>query len=381
LRPRGPVPIPAGGASSPVAHGQEEQLLTTAYVNRIATAVPEYDVHTTFVRFARTLLDQRRAKLFDRMADRAQISHRWSSLKPAVEPEGPSIDEAALFTRGQFPSTAERMRLYEAAAPALAERAVMGLGLDAEARRRITHVIVTTCTGLSAPGLDLELVERCGLNPSVERTVVGFMGCYAGINALKLSRHIVRSEPSARVLLLSLELCTLHLQETDDLEQVLSFLVFGDGAAASLVTAEPTGIALDRFHAVLVPETTNLITWHIRELGFDMFLSGQVPAAVGHGLKLVSDEILEGRKPEDIDLWAVHPGGRSVLDAVEGALALGQGALSTSRDVLDRFGNMSSATVMFVLKEMLEPYHPKGQGCAMAFGPGLTAETMLFRTV
>ncbi len=381
MRPRGPVPIPAGGASSPVAHGQEEQLLTTAYVNRIATAVPEYDVHTTFVRFARTLLDQRRAKLFDRMADRAQISHRWSSLKPAVEPEGPSIDEAALFTRGQFPSTAERMRLYEAAAPALAERAVMGLGLDAEARRRITHVIVTTCTGLSAPGLDLELVERCGLNPSVERTVVGFMGCYAGINALKLSRHIVRSEPSARVLLLSLELCTLHLQETDDLEQVLSFLVFGDGAAASLVTAEPTGIALDRFHAVLVPETTNLITWHIRELGFDMFLSGQVPAAVGHGLKLVSDEILEGRKPEDIDLWAVHPGGRSVLDAVEGALALGQGALSTSRDVLDRFGNMSSATVMFVLKEMLEPYHPKGQGCAMAFGPGLTAETMLFRTV
>jgi len=355
--------------------------LTTAYVNRIATAVPEHDVHTTFVRFARTLLDQRRAKVFDRMADRAQISHRWSSLKPAAEPEGPSIDEAALYTRGRFPSTAERMRLYEAAAPALAERAVMGLGLDAEALRRITHVIVTTCTGLSAPGLDLELVERCGLNPSVERTVVGFMGCYAGINALKLSRHIIRSDPSARVLLLSLELCTLHLQETDDLEQVLSFLVFGDGAAASLVTAEPAGIALDRFHAVLVPETTGLITWHIRELGFDMFLSGQVPAAVGHGLKLVSDEILGGRKPEDIDLWAVHPGGRSVLDAVEGALALGQGALSTSRDILDRFGNMSSATVMFVLKEMLQPYHPKGKGCAMAFGPGLTAETMLFRTV
>jgi alpha-pyrone synthase len=355
--------------------------LTTAYVNRIATAVPEHDVHTTFVRFARTLLDERRRRLFDRMADRAQISHRWSWLKPAAEPEGPSIDAAGLFARGNFPSTGERMRQYEAAAPALAERAVNGLGLDAEALRRITHVIITTCTGLSAPGLDLELVARCGLNPSVERTVVGFMGCYAGINALKLSRHIIRSEPTARVLILSLELCTLHLQETDDLEQVLSFLVFGDGAAASLVTAEPTGLALDRFHAVLVPETEGLITWHIRELGFDMFLSGQVPNAVGHGLKLMSDEILEGRKPEDIDLWAVHPGGRSVLDAVEGALALGQGALSTSRDILDRFGNMSSATVMFVLKEMLQPYHPKGQGCAMAFGPGLTAETMLFRTV
>ncbi len=354
--------------------------MTTAYVNRIATAVPEYDVHTTFVRFARTLLDERRRKLFDRMADRAQITHRWSSLKPAAEPEGLSIDEGGVFARGSFPSTADRMRQYESVAPALAARAFEGLGLDAEGRRGITHVIVTTCTGLSAPGLDLELVERCGLHPSVERTVVGFMGCYAGINALKLSRHIIRSDPSARVLLLSLELCTLHLQETSDLEQVLSFLVFGDGAAASLITAEPVGLALDRFHAVLVPETTGLITWHIRELGFDMFLSGQVPGAVGHGLKLTKDEILAGQKPEDIDLWAVHPGGRSVLDAVEGALALGPNALATSRDVLDRYGNMSSATVMFVLKEMLKPDHPKGRGCAMAFGPGLTAETMLFHT-
>jgi alpha-pyrone synthase len=370
-----------GIASSPIVRGQEEQFLTTAYVNRIATAVPEYDVHTTFVRFARTLLDERRAKLFDRMADRAQITHRWSSLKPAAEPEGPSIEEAGVFTRGNFPTTANRMQQYDAAAPALAERAVKGLGLSGEELRRVTHVIVTTCTGLSAPGLDLELVERCGLNPSVERTVVGFMGCYAGINALKLSRHIVRSEPAARVLILSLELCTLHLQETSDLEQVLSFLVFGDGAAASLVTGDPSGIALDRFHAVLVPDTTGLITWNIGEVGFDMFLSGQVPNAVGQGLRLMSDEILAGKKPEEIDLWAVHPGGRSVLDAVEGALALGQGALSTSRDVLNRFGNMSSATVMFVLKEMLQPGHAKGQGCAMAFGPGLTAETMLFRAV
>lgn len=354
--------------------------MTTAYVNRIATAVPEHEVHTTFVRFARTLLDERKRKVFDRMADRAQISHRWSSLKPAIEPEGPSIDEAGVFLRGSFPSTADRMRMYENAAPALAERAFRGLGLDQTEAGRITHVIVTTCTGFSAPGLDLELVERCGLNPSVERTVVGFMGCYAGINALKLSRHIVRSDPKARVLLLSLELCTLHLQETDDLEQVLSFLVFGDGAAASLVTADPVGAALERFHAVLVPETGGLITWRIRELGFDMFLSGQVPGAVGQGLRLMADEILDGQKPEQIDLWAVHPGGRSVLDAVEGALTLEPDALATSRGVLERYGNMSSATVMFVLKEMLQNGHAKGLGCAMAFGPGLTAETMLFRT-
>jgi predicted naringenin-chalcone synthase len=270
------------------------------------------------------------------------------------------------------------MRRYEMDAPALAARAVDGLGLGDDAKR-VTHVIITTCTGLSAPGLDLELVERCGLQPTVERTVVGFMGCYAAINALKLARHIVRSEPKARVLLLSLELCTLHLQETDDLEQVLSFLVFGDGCAASLVSADPIGFALDRFHAVLVPETGGLITWRIRELGFDMFLSGQVPGAIGRGLQVAGDDILEGRRPEEFNLWAIHPGGRSVLDSVETALALGPKALWASRDVLARYGNMSSATIMFVLKRLLGEGPKGGLGCAMAFGPGLTAETMLFR--
>jgi len=351
--------------------------LTTAYINRIATAVPENDVHDAFVKFAGTLLDDRSRRLFDRMADRSQIAHRWSSLTPAANPLGQSVDADGFFTRGHFPSTAERMRRYEAAAPLLAVRAFDALGLGGDAAR-ITHVIVTTCTGFSAPGLDLELVERCGLNPSVERTVVGFMGCYAGINALKLSRHIVRSDPSARVLILSLELCTLHLQETAQLEQVLSFLVFGDGAAAVLVTAEAQGLALDSFHAVLVPETTGLITWHIRELGFDMFLSGQVPGAIGQGLKLTSGAILQDRKPEDIELWAVHPGGRSVLDAVEGALALPPDALSVSRGVLEQYGNMSSATIMFVLQRLIGTGRPGAQGCAMAFGPGLTAETMLF---
>jgi len=220
-------------------------------------------------------------------------------------------------------------------APALAAAAVRKLRLGAQAKR-ISHVIVTTCTGFSAPGLDLELIRSAGLDPAVERTVVGFMGCYAGINALKLARHIVRSEPTAQVLILSLELCTLHLQETADLEQVLSFLVFGDGCAAVLVSAEPKGFALERFHAVLVPETADLITWRIRELGFDMFLSGRVPAAIARGLRSKAADVLDGQAADRIDLWAVHPGGRSVLDAVEGALELGPKALAASRDVLER---------------------------------------------
>ena len=141
----------------------------------------------------------------------------------------------------------------------------MQLGAE---RDRITHLLITCCTGFSAPGLDLEVVERCNLPSTVERTMIGFMGCYAAINALKLARHIVRSESAARVLIVNLELCTLHLKETTDIEQVLSFLLFGDGCAACLVSADPVGIALDSFRAVLVPGTRDLITWNIREFRF-----------------------------------------------------------------------------------------------------------------
>ena len=251
--------------------------------------------------------------------------------------------------------------------------------LAGEDRSRITHVIVTSCTGFSAPGIDLDLVERCGLSPNVERTMVGFMGCYAAINALKLARHIVRSEPAARVLAVNLELCTLHLHETDDLEEILSFLLFADGCAAALVSADPKGVEIKSFRAALVPDTRELIRWHIREQGFDMILSGAVPGAIRTALTASRDDILGGAN--DIDLWAVHPGGRTVLDAVEQAFALPGHALGASRSVLNDYGNMSSGTVMFVLDRIMRTAGQNAgkNGCAMSFGPGLVAETMMFR--
>ncbi len=352
--------------------------MTIAHINRIATGVPPHDVHEAFVRFARTLLAEPRARtVFDRLAAKAQIHHRYSVLPPATDPEGTSVDALRVYSRGRFPTTAERMQLYEKHAPSLAVETVAKLDLGADAKR-ITHVIVTSCTGMYAPGIDLDLVEQCGLSPSVERTMVGFMGCYAAINALKLSRHIVRSEPASRVLLVNLELCSLHLQQTNDLEQMLSFLVFGDGCAASVVSANPTGLAIDRFHAALLPDTHGLITWKIRDHGFEMFLSGRVPGAVSQGMGSMASAILDGDAPSAIDRWAVHPGGRSVLDAVEHGLALPPEALAGSRSVLERFGNMSSATVMFVLEAILADAKTGERGCAMSFGPGLTAETMLF---
>jgi predicted naringenin-chalcone synthase len=354
--------------------------MTTAYINRIASAVPQHEVHGTFLRFAQMLLPDRRANLlFARMVSRCEIERRWSCLEPAQAGRNDSVDADGFYTLGRFPSTAERMNRYEREAPALGAKAVERLGLG-EGLREVTHVIVTSCTGLSAPGLDLAIVERCRLNPSVERTIVGFMGCYAAINALKLARHIVRSEPDSRVLVLSLELCTLHLQESSDIDRLLTFLLFGDGCAAALVSAEPKGFALDRFHAVLVPETAQQITWTIRDRGFDMMLSGQVPATLGEALRASTDRILPDLPVDAVELWAVHPGGRTVLDAVEDAYALPPEALAPSRAVLRAFGNMSSATVLFVLESMLRKNPRKGaRGCAMAFGPGLTAETMLFR--
>jgi predicted naringenin-chalcone synthase len=359
--------------------------MSNAFINRIATATPPHDVHETFLRFGQVMLrdDKRKLALFNRMADRSGIAHRYSFVQPV--PGGAVVDVEGFYRPGAFPDTATRMKKFEACAPGLAAEAAEKL-LVGEDRSRITHVIVTSCTGLSAPGIDLELIERCGLPATTERTMVGFMGCYAAINALKLARHIVRSEPAARVLAVNLELCTLHLHETDDLEEILSFLLFADGCAAALISADPVGVEMKSFRAALVPDTRELIRWNIRQQGFDMVLSGGVPGAIRTALSASRDDILGGAN--DIDLWAVHPGGRTVLDAVEQAFGLSPEALKASRSVLNDYGNMSSGTVMFVLDRIMREAAAPGlnketnkgrNGCAMSFGPGLVAETMMFR--
>ncbi|HEY1768569.1 MAG TPA: type III polyketide synthase [Terracidiphilus sp.] len=353
--------------------------MTTAHINRIATAVPPHDVHRAFIDFAETLLPEGTERhLFRRMVRMSAIEHRYSFLQPTAAADGKWSDAAGLYVPGNFPPTARRMEAFERFAPQLARCALSKLALSDAEREAITHVIVTSCTGLYAPGLDFDTVEHLGLSRSVERTMIGFMGCYAAINALKSAHHIVRSEPRAKVLILNLELCTLHMQETPNLEQILSFLLFADGCAASLVSAEPQGLAIDSFLALQIPGTSQLITWRIRELGFDMHLSGQVPSELRRALVEMAREITRGRDPASIDLWAVHPGGRTILDGVEKGLGLAPDALSASRGILAQFGNMSSATVMFVLQQIMRSARPDQQGCAMSFGPGVTAETMLF---
>jgi predicted naringenin-chalcone synthase len=340
--------------------------------------VPDHDVHQAFIAWAEARLpDARRRALFARMAERSGIRHRWSVLPPA--PEGGSPVEPGGFYHGRFPGTAARMRVYAEEAPKLALRAVRRLG-ENERLSDVTHLVVASCTGFVAPGIDQILAAELGLPGEVERTFVGFMGCYAAVSSLRLAHHIVRSEPAARVLVVTVELSTLHLQDEADVEPLLAMLQFADGATASLVTAEPRGFSISQPFAATLPQTADLIRWDIGDRGFAMHLSGEVPGRIAEALRdeTVRAQVLGGAEPEEIDAWAVHAGGRSVLDAVEHGLALPQGALADSRDVLARFGNMSSSTLPFVLAEQL-PNPERRRGVALAFGPGLAAEGFGFR--
>lgn len=347
-----------------------------AFINAIAGATPEHDVHRLFIEWAEAQVeDERMRKLFMRMADRSGIDHRWSVLPPA--PGGLRHDAPGGFYHGAMPATSVRMARYAEEAPKLALAAIEKLRAEADLDG-ITHLVVASCTGFVAPGIDQIIARALGI-PNVERTLVGFMGCYAAVSALRTAHHIVRSEPGARVLTVTVELCTLHLQETQQLESLLAMLQFSDGAAAALVTSEPGGFEMTHLFSLALEDSAELIQWKVGDTGFEMTLSGEVPNRIQHALE--KDEtratLYNGWGSEAIDSWAVHAGGRSILDSVERGLALPQGALFASREILAQRGNMSSATLMFVLSLLME--RPgTDRGVAIAFGPGLAAEGFHF---
>lgn len=342
-------------------------------INAIGTATPDHDIHAAFIDWAGARLTNRRdSALFARMAGRSGIAHRWSVLPKGPSGESP-VGQGGFYVDG-MPGTSARMLLYADAAPALAMAAIAKLP-DVSG---ITHLVVASCTGFMAPGLDQVIAMQLGLAPSVERTLIGFMGCYAAVTALKTARHIVRSEPAARVLVVTVELSTLHLQDDLTIEPLLAMLQFGDGAAAALVTAEGDGIGLDDPFAATLEDSADLIRWHIGDTGFAMHLSGEVPARIATALAdpETRTALTGGADPKTVSAWAVHAGGRSILDAVETGLLLATEQLSASRAVLNDCGNMSSSTLMFVLARLFD-LRPE-TGVALAFGPGLAAEGLRF---
>lgn len=293
-----------------------------------------------------------------------------------------------------FPSVGLRMAAYRREALPLALAAVHDTLRQAPgvAPASLTHLITVSCTGMYAPGLDIELVAALGLPTSVRRTCVNFMGCYAAVNALRLADSMVRADPAARVLVVSVELCTLHFQKSHDPDHLVSNALFGDGAAACLVLGQPLAslagadpapsLALRAFHCGLAPEGVQDMAWHIGDFGFEMTLSGYVPALIQRGIGQLTADLLHDLpvRREDIRHFALHPGGRKILEAIEQALELSKEDNRYAYQVLRDYGNMSSATVLFVLRELLAAATPADHGAPVlscAFGPGLTMEAML----
>ncbi|WP_194419955.1 type III polyketide synthase [Microbacterium abyssi] len=263
----------------------------------------------------------------------------------------------------------------------------------------ITHVITVSCTGFYAPGPDYEIVRALGLPDSVERYHFGFMGCYASMPALRAAGQFCAANPDAVVLVVSVELCTLHLRSSEDPDMIVATSLFADGAAAGLVTARAfdsavPGFALDRFHTGIIPEGKQDMAWMIGDEGFEMVLSTAVPQLIGDhitdalrplyaGEAALASAFDDGTIGNEVTHWAIHPGGRSILDRVEEKLALTEDQLRPAREVLRQYGNMSSATVLFVLRRILEQEGARDgdRVAAMAFGPGLTAEAALMTVV
>jgi len=275
------------------------------------------------------------------------------------------------------PTTGERLREYLPLALDLSERACRG-ALEQTDPRAVTHLINVTCTGFAAPGVDLGLIERLGLNSTVHRLQVGFMGCHGAINGLAAARAFAEADHDAVVLLNAAELCSLHFSY--DERHTLGNAIFADGAAACVVAHAdtPADWALVDSASTVISGTTGDMGWTIGDHGFEMTLSREVPDAIEHAIGPWMSRWLAKHNLSigDINAWAVHPGGPKILDAVQRSLNLAPNALDTSRAVLADHGNMSSPTVLFVL-DRLRRAGASPPAVLLAFGPGLVAEAAL----
>ena len=258
----------------------------------------------------------------------------------------------------------------------------------AHTAKDITHVITVSCTGFFAPGPDYFIVKDLGLAPSTGRYHIGFMGCYAAFPALKMAKAFCEADPDAVVLIVSLELCTLHLRPPNDIDSIIATSVFADGGAAAIVSSQEPSAAeqslrLEDLNTTLTPDGEGDMAWTIGDEGFNMVLSTYVPQILEANISDAVEPLLSKANvsKEAIDHWAVHPGGRAILDKIETGLGLCESKLASSRRVLRECGNMSSATVLFVLKDSLEKAAKDDTIYALAFGPGLTVESGLFTRV
>jgi len=286
-----------------------------------------------------------------------------------------------------FPSLEARMQCYEQHAAPLSLEAIRKCLEGRLDPQEVTHLITVSCTGMSAPGLDLEIVASLGLPKTVFRTSVNFMGCYAAIHALKLADALCNSDAAAKILVVCTELCTLHFQREPTMNNLLSSLLFSDGSAAALVTRDEhpaNGIHMDGFYSEIISKGKMDMSWQLSSTGFQMGLSSYVPDLVEEDFAGLVSHALEKHhiRREAVGHWCIHPGGKKILESIHKSLHFTNGHLDTSFQVLKEYGNMSSATILFVLERMLSSfdYGKPNVVFGAAFGPGLTMESFIAST-
>jgi len=366
---------------------------TTVYLHKIVTTVPEKFYTQEFaLNFLLKLVgdSEKKQTLLKKLYKGTQIRKRHTVIddydKDPSEytfyPKNPTLQPE--------PSTAQRNDLYIEEAKRLTLKASKQLLEETPEfdRKKITHVITVSCTGFVAPGLDFFLVRDLGLNPTIHRYNIGFMGCQGAFPAMKQARDICLADPEARVLVVNVELCSVHIQQREELDIVVSNAIFADGVSAALVSAhkndvQGTKYTLEQFATAFAPNTENDMAWRIGDHGFLMKLSVYVPNIVKENIKPLMDTLFEssGIKQDEIDIWAIHPGGRSILEKAEEALGLAKEDLDASYRIMQEYGNMSSTTIMFVLDDILKDSAKKGKVFAAAFGPGITVEVGLMEKI
>jgi predicted naringenin-chalcone synthase len=337
--------------------------------------IPQAEI-SRFMQLAHQLDAQERRKL-DFLYRKSGIDSRHSVLEDFQTEE---VSDFTFFPKNKelhpFPGTAARMQVFEEKGPELAEQAVRSAlqqaGVEANS---LTNLILISCTGMVAPGLELDLMRRLDIPSSVERYCIHFMGCYAAFTGLRLADQLVKANPKSRVLVVSVELCTLHFQKEYTEDNLLANSLFGDGAAAALVMQSEKGLQIKNYFSEVLWEGEKDMAWKIGDFGFEMRLSQYIPSLLNQGIRRLRDLFEAKFNFSKVRHVAIHPGGKQILIQVQEAFGLSPEVNRHALEVLRTCGNMSSASILFVLERMLQDSSIQGDILALGFGPGLTLET------
>lgn len=352
----------------------------------IATALPPYrhkqrDILQFMLNAYQPEADDRRK--IELLYERSGIENRYAVIPDYSVPLKQRIFYPQTLDMEPFPGLEQRLELFDVHARTLSVQAIENCISKHIDKKDITCLITVSCTGMSAPGLDINIMQDMNLSSNIHRSSVNFMGCYAALHALKLADAICRSDETAKVLIVCTELCTLHFQKDCEMDSIASGLLFGDGSAAVLVTGdayEEKGLSIKGFYSEVALDGQKDMAWHLSSKGFLMRLSAYIPQLIQAGITPLLLKALSASnlKKENITRWAIHPGGRKILETIQKELGLETKDLAPSFNTLRDYGNMSSPSILFVLKEIMEQLNGNEEKIfAAAFGPGLTMETLI----